>query len=224
MAIQIQGNGGTIAEVDGTTFRALRVTARPLDYGALGYYSVAANTGTYAGLAAAAPLFSMRWGDATRFCVVYQFRWSVTTTVAFTAAQTIDRELIFARAFTVSDTGGTAVTLTGDNQAKRTSMGASLMTDMRVFSSAITAGTRTLDAASLGHVVGWAPASTGTNGGLGMHIDAQDFFGALAGSYEHPVVLAQNEGLIGRVGAVAMGAGGTQKSHIQVAWAEVAAF
>ena len=35
MAIQIQGNGGAIAEVDGTGFRALRTTARPFDHGAL---------------------------------------------------------------------------------------------------------------------------------------------------------------------------------------------
>ena len=37
MPIQIQGNGGTVAEVDGTNFRALRVNNRPVDYGALGW-------------------------------------------------------------------------------------------------------------------------------------------------------------------------------------------
>ena len=38
MAIQIQGNGGSVAEVDGTGFRAMRVSPRPVDAGSLGHY------------------------------------------------------------------------------------------------------------------------------------------------------------------------------------------
>ncbi len=37
MAIQTQGNGGTVMEVGGTTFRAAHVHTKPLEYGALGH-------------------------------------------------------------------------------------------------------------------------------------------------------------------------------------------
>ena len=45
VGIQIQGNGGAIAEVDGTTFRAQRVSPRPVDHGTLGAYAYGGFTG-----------------------------------------------------------------------------------------------------------------------------------------------------------------------------------
>ena len=58
MAIQLQGNGGTVADVDGTNYRALRTTLRPIDYGALGSYRLSLLSGTMAaGLAANAEVW-----------------------------------------------------------------------------------------------------------------------------------------------------------------------
>jgi hypothetical protein len=219
VAIQIQGNGGTVAEVDGTTFRALRVTARPFE--ALGFYAFAGQTGTYAGLGAAAILFSSRWGDATRLAVLTAAKITVLTTVVFTAAQRIDRDLVIVRSFTVADTGQTAVTLTGNNQKKRTSYGTSLVSDMRIAGGgAITAGTGTADAQAVGIGAGWAPASTGTNGGLGEAILNRSL---LEDQGDHPIIFAQNEGYRIRI-PTAMGAGGSQITYPTIEWAEVNAY
>ena len=71
MAIQLQGNSGTVAEVDGTNFRAMRGTLRPIDYGSLGSYRMSLLSGTMAaGLAANSEVVQFRWSDATRLCVV----------------------------------------------------------------------------------------------------------------------------------------------------------
>ena len=57
MAVQFQGNGGTVAEVDGTTFRAIRVSSKPLDYGTLGHYRVASTVALVVTQAANGTLF-----------------------------------------------------------------------------------------------------------------------------------------------------------------------
>ena len=53
MALQLQGNGGTVAEVESAT-RAMRTALRPIDIGSLGSYRKAMTSGTIAaGLAGA---------------------------------------------------------------------------------------------------------------------------------------------------------------------------
>lgn len=196
MAIQVQGNGGTIAEVDGTTFRALRVVSRPLDYGALGHYQIGVPTGAYVALAANAIMFSMRWGDTTRFCVLYKAACSVAATIAATAAAHIRRELIIVRGFTVSDTAQTTINLTGNvntNKA-RTSMGTSLMTDMRVMGgSGITAGTGTADTNAFAAVAGAMGTGALTTTPNFTLIPYTELLKDDGGS-SHPIVLATNEG------------------------------
>lgn len=223
MAIQIQGNSGVIAEVDGTTFRAMRVVARPLDYGALGHYQVGVSTAAYVAIAAATIMFSMRWTDATRFAVVYKACVSVGATVAATAAAHIDRALQIVRGFTVSDSGGTAITLTGNNQKMRTSMATSLMGDMRVMGAAVlTAGTGTADAQAIGKV----NAAMGTGAiTTSPSLTVIPYTEILRddGGYSHPVVLAQNEGLRW-MNPVAGPAAASLITAFQMGWAEVTAF
>ena len=70
MAIQIQGNCGDVADVDGTTYRALKITMRPTDYGMLGQYRLSMQSGTMAaGLAAFAQIFQARWTDTPEIAV-----------------------------------------------------------------------------------------------------------------------------------------------------------
>ena len=105
MAIQIQGNGGTVAEVGGTTFRALIVSQKPLEYGALGIYRKSLLSGTMAAaLAAASTIYSWRWGDATRLGVVQKVAVEglAGSATAFTAGFASVR-LFAARTFTASD-------------------------------------------------------------------------------------------------------------------------
>lgn len=217
MAIQIQGNGGTIGEVDGTSFRALRTSKRPMDYGALGSYAATGRTGVMAAaLAANSEIFQLRWTDATRLCVITSVHCSGGGGIAaFTAGAAI-MELMIARSWTVAGSGGTAITLTGSNQKLRSSMGTSLVNDMRVASTAaLTAGTKTLDAQPIGSIV------------KGVTVTAGDTIFPAAHLYEinendgQPIILAANEGIIVRATVPATG---TWTTAIDVTWMEMAAY
>ena len=78
MSILVLGSSGSVAEVDGTTFRALRVCNRPVDYGALGFYAGGFVTGTIgAGFAANAELFQLRTGVVMQtYTAIYQIEAS----------------------------------------------------------------------------------------------------------------------------------------------------
>lgn len=217
MAIQIQGNGGTISEVDGTSFRALRTSRRPMDYGALGSYAVAARTGTMAaGLVANSEIFQLRWTDVTRLCVITSVHCSGGgSIVAFTAGIT-NLELMVARSWTGVGSGGTAITLTTNNQKLRSSMGTSLVNDMRVSSTAaLTAGIKTLDAQPIGSVTSSVTATAGTPLWPAVHLYEA------AENDSHPIILAANEGIIVRATVPATG---TWTASLDVTWMEMAAY
>lgn len=223
-----QGNSGVASEVDGINFRAQRFTQRPMDYdkaggaGVVGHYELELTTGGYGALAAGTTLFSMRWTDATRFCVIRSVRASVQTTSPFTTSQLTSRELVVARSWTVSDTGGGAVVLTGNALKLKTAMPSTLFAtgDIRFHSGAITPGTRTVEANVIGQALGWSQG--GIDPLLGMDINRADLMIADSGDH-HPIVLAANEGIIVQVGTL-MGAGGVQKTTVKVNWAEVLTF
>lgn len=215
MAIQIQGNGGVVAEVDGATFRALRITFRPTDYGSLGTYRLAMQSGLMAaGLAANAEIFQYRWGDATRLCVVEKLMFDGLGSVTAFAAGVINLRAIIARSWTANGTGGTAATLTGNNQKLRTNMATTLTTDARCASTAaLGAGTKTLDAQSIGAAVGGITATAGAGLPPQPFIDVQGI--------GMPAVYAQNEGhaILATVPAT-----GTWTFGITQHWLEVTAY
>jgi hypothetical protein len=217
MAIQIQGNGGAIAEVDGTSFRAMRMVKRPMDYGALGSYAVSARTGVMAaGLAANAEIFQLRWTDATRLCVITSVHCSGGgSIVAFAAGVTV-MEVVAARSWITVGTGGTAITLTTNNQKLRSAMGTSLVNDMRVASTGILGlGTKTLDAQPLGSIVSSVTATAGAPLWQPAHLyEINENDG-------HPIILAANEGIVVRATVPATG---TWTASIDVTWMEMAAY
>lgn len=218
MAIQVQGNGGTIAEVDGTTFRALRVTPRPVEFGSLGVYSKGLVSGTMAaGLAANGLVGAYRWGTTSgNFALITQVRFGGGSIAAF-AAGFCSMALSARRSYTASSSGGTAATLTGNNGKLRTSMGTTLLTDLRIASTAaLTAGTSTGDTdpaavatgsvtATAGDVL-WPPATVLYN---------------CDGADEYPIVCAQDEGvqLLATVPAT-----GTWTFGWDIKWYEVSAY
>ena len=228
MAIQVQGNGGIIAEVDGTTFRALRVTMRPIEYGSLGAYKISMTSGTMAAaLAAASEIFQFRWPDATRFAVVARAAISAGMNVAATAAALIAFKLTAARAWSVAGSGGTRATLTGNNQKLRTSMGASLLNDVGIATTgALTAGTKTLDAQDLGAVsigIGTGAITTAPNLPVCPLTELLNY-GDMA---SHPLILAGTsggEGFVIRTGVNAFPAAMTWSFSVNVSGAEVAAY
>jgi hypothetical protein len=216
MAVQIQGNGGVVLEVDGATFRALRITNRPTDYGAFGMYRAAVTIPLVVTQAANGTLFSFRWGDASRLCAIQDIRLQCIQTAAATATIFPNFEVVQARGFTVSDSAGTAMTLTGNSFKKRTSMGTTLLTDMRASAVAagLTVGTRTLDAQPV-MVLPTQQTITTPNASL-YTVDLD-----LDSGSAHPLVFAQNEGFIVRGPTVVFGAAGTANLIVDVAWAEL---
>lgn len=219
MAIQTQGNSGVVWEVDGTTFRAGRVTSRPLDYGAFGFYRLSTTVALVVTQAANGTLFSFRWGDATRLCIPQFVRLSLMQTAAATATIFPRYQVFVARAFTVSDSAGTAITLTGNNMKKRTSMGSTLVTDIRksAVAAGLTAGTRTLDAEPILELVTNSTITTPNDTRYETNLD-------FTNSGDHPLVFAQNEGFIVRGPTTVFGAAGTADLVVDVAWAEVSSY
>lgn len=213
MAVQIAGFTATnIAEVEANT-RAMRMTPKPVDYGIYGIYSLAASTGVMAaGLAAGAPIWSFRWGVGTHNAVVKKIIISSGNTATAFAAGVVTFNLFVARSFSASDTGGTSILPSGNQNKLRTSMATTALVDARISSTAsLTAGTRTLDANPIGSVSVSIPAVAGTT-----LLMPSDLFRAQAGDY--PIVLAQNEGL---VITATVPATGTWSASIQCQWEEL---
>lgn len=224
MAIQLQGNGGTVAEVDGASYRALRVANRPLDVGALGHYRISMASGTIAAaLAANGELFQFRWTHASNLCVVHKILISAGANVAATAAALVALEATIARSWSADGTGGTAATLTGNNQKTRTSMGTTLGAARMATTAALGAGTKTLDAHGIGNVVlgiGTGAITTAADLNILPKTDLLE----MDGNEPHPIVLATNEGFVIKNGATAWPAGMTWSLGVTVVWAEVAAY
>jgi hypothetical protein len=208
-------------------------TLAPFQYGRegrqLGHYRINVPSGLVTGgatIIAGAPLFAMRWTPAANpqqgfpVCVIQHLYAWMSVTTAFGSAQQIAAQAFVARAFTANLTGGTALTpftTTAANYQKlRTSMGPSLMTDMRIASTTLLgAGTYTLDANPFAS----SPSCLSTNF-PGPQLVA-DFN---LGRGEHPLVLAPNEGAIVCNGPTAFGATGVVQLNVEVSWAECASF
>lgn len=233
MAVLEGGTSAALADVGAAAASPLHVNTKPTPYGALGHYSVAVSTGTIAaGMGANGEIFHARWTDATKLAVIYEVQMLLfrNITTAF-AAGVYNFSLDIKRAWTVDGSGGTALTLTGDNNQLRTSMGASLFGAVRIATTAaLTAGTSTVDAQSIGATygsVGTTPTvgavyipgpgitGTGGQGGPGVYLFSRD-----PGS-EHPIVLAQNEGIAIRGNVPATG---TWVAAVSMKWAEVTAY
>ena len=211
MAIQVIGNGGAVAEVDGTIWRGLRVSQRPPEYGSGGYYRTAFSALTAAAPAAGANLASLRWTSSSLLMLLHSCYISINVSTASTAGLPQFAGYV-ARAFSAADSAGTAVTLTGSAFKTRTSMATTLMGDMRFAAAGtITAGTRTLD--SQPFVTCQAALALGSNASAFMDNNA---------SFDHPIVLAQNEGIVFQ-NVTALTAGVYQYT-VHLEWGEVPAF
>lgn len=219
MAIQIQGNSGVVADVGGTTFRAMKIQASPIDHGSLGHYRLSTTVGLVVTQAANGTLFSFRWTDATRLCLITYIRLQLMQTAAATATIMPSYEVFIARSFTVADSAGTAVTLTGNNMKKRTSHGTTLVGDIRksALAAGLTVGTRTLDADA---VLQMPTNSTITTPNPTLYSAVLD----MTDGNDHPITLAQNEGIIVRGPTVVFGAAGTANLVVDMAWVEVSSY
>lgn len=215
MAVQIQGFSNVVQEVESAS-RAGRVVLRPVDYGSLGIYSLSLQSGVMAaGLAADASVFQFRWTHATNLALIKQIRVLGGGIAAFAAGHG-KFDCMIARAFTASGSGGTAATLTGNNNKLRTSMATMGVADIRISSTAaLTAGTWTLDAQPV------AQQSFGVTATAGATLGHANALINTETDSEYPIVLAQNEGINIRATVPATG---TWAFGVTIRWAELAAF
>jgi hypothetical protein len=165
MAIQTQGFGGVVDEVESAT-KARRTTGYPMDPGAAGAFSLSQDNGTTAmaaGLAAGSEIFQMRY-TGTGVVILRSVRFSMGSVAAFVAGRLLV-ELLFARSWTVDGSGGLSATLTSPGGKKRTSFGAGIFGGAGAIRTAqtatLTAGTKTLDPHPLGSVATGAPTTVG---------------------------------------------------------------
>jgi hypothetical protein len=237
MAVQVKGAvSGVGADVD-TNTRALKIREHPMDV--LGSYQIEAISGSMAaGLAAASPIFSCRWGDATKLMLLRRVALDARILgTAFAAGPTLF-DFIMARSFTVADSAGTSILPVTNSQKRRTSFGTTLISDLRISSTAtLTAGTRTLDGSAMmnlrGHVTATAVAAPLVSAGQGAGTAA--IVGANVSTYtaipmdlispnfggEWPIILAQNEGFIIRATVPATG---VWDFSVTMEWSEVTAY
>lgn len=215
MAIQTQGTTGNVMEVD-TAFKAARISIRPVEV--LGWNSLGASTGGLSAVAAAASIFSFRNISANPI-IMRRVGLTNITSPGFTAAQFLDFGLLVARNWTASDTGGTAIALTGNNAKHRTSLVTPTSIDCRIATTTgLTAGTRTLDANPMSQVGTLAAAATA---GVNLPGGLSNLLSHDAGDY--PLVLAQNEGFIIQ-NITLMGAGGGGKIYVNMEFAEAVSY
>lgn len=217
MAIQIQGNGGTVAEVD-TTARAQRSVLRPIDVGALGSYSVAAVSGVMAaGIAGASPILNLRWAPATvtsSLALIRRIKFTAWNLGTGFVAGVFTFNAFIARSFSADDTGGGLVTLTTNNAKLRTSHATTQMTIRASATATLTAGTRTKDANPF-RVLSGVVANAAF---AAMLPEQTEVFRQQPGEY--PITLATGEGIVIEATVPATG---TWSWACSVDWDEVAA-
>jgi hypothetical protein len=195
---------------------------------AYGHYAIAVTSGliTSTGVTANSSLFSAIWApplsqqNVFPQCVITRLTVIGTTITAFGSALELGWGAFIARAVTGKCSGGTAVTLSGDNNQVRTIMGTSLFTstnsDMRIASTAglTTSGvTRTLDANPF--AVSGSYLSTSNPTALAYKASLADG--------EHPITLNSGEG-IDIQNLIAFTATGTVRLAVAMSWVEVGSF
>ena len=159
-------------------------------------------------------VFQMRWTDARNLCHPKQITVWAGGITAFTAGA-LFFELFVARGWTSDGSGGTAATLTGDNNKLRTAHNTTGMGAIRVASTAaLTAGTKTLDSQGLISVGGSTTATAGTPL-LAPTPLIQPY------AFFYPLLLAKNEGLVIKA---TVPAAGTWTFGVSVAWDELRDF
>lgn len=206
---------GVVMEVD-PTFKASRTSIRPME--CLAWVPVGARSGALTGAVANSAVFSFRNLSANPI-IIRRVGVGLIATTGFTAAQELAWGLKVARAFTVSDSAGTPVALTGNNCKARTSLGTLTSVDCRIAAAAaLTAGTKTLDTNDIGVTGTYAPATTA---GVLLTPSDRNLLSHDAG--DHPLVLATNEGF-NIMNLVAMGAGGVGTLYVNMEVAEAASY
>jgi hypothetical protein len=217
MALIQSGVDSTLLTVD-PTMKAAHVVIKPDELTGAYQLSMASGalTTVAASTASAGTVFSFRYAPGgSTVCVVKRVSVGFVTTTAFGAAQQMGYGLFAARSFSGADSGGTAATLSGNNQKYRTSLATTSVSNINMATTgALTAGTRTLDSQALGSAYFWVPAA-------GTSLVQTDLLSYDPNDY--PFVLANQEGFVIQ-NLVLMGATGVGTLVVNVEWFEATSY
>jgi hypothetical protein len=185
---------------------------------AQGIYSIGVATGAIVATGGAnAVIFTCRWTDTSRWCVIERLRVNAVVTGTITTAVPYDLGAYFVSAYTVAPTTSAASpTLTGRNQNRRTGGTATALEiyTLTTVAAGITGQTMTADSQPLALISGATGTVIGTQffGGMATLLDSND---------DHPpIILAANEGLSIQA-PLAGPATGTFRVAINMDWHEI---
>jgi hypothetical protein len=210
-------DGATQAGVDSQTF-SLRVTGRPMMVGTRGAYSISCTSGTIAaGLAANSEIFQFRWASATLWSMLRSVRLEAGNAGTAFLAGTATFSMRLARAWTGAGTGGTRMTLAGNDQKKKTAFGTTAVVsaaDIGIASTGgLSAGVKTFDNNDFAGLMTGVQATAGitllTPGTYLWERNTND---------EWPVIFVQNEGFVIRATVPSTGTWGF---NVDMEWNEI---
>lgn len=212
MAIQLQGNSGTVGEVDSSR-RPVRVALEPNGGSeVVGHYVVGGYTGIIATPAAGAEFFQLRNSHASNLVVIEKIMCAMVNAAAVTAAQEFGWDVGLFNTWSGQGTGGSAVTPT----KRRQSMSASSLPagDVRnATTSALGGGTKSF-ISTIGGGPGPQTNAIGASGNP-MFLPEDDL--------RYPIaILANNEGIALR--NVVAYATGSMRAHLRIMWREVTSY
>lgn len=213
----------------GMVWTPAHVASGPLSIGSGGAYRISMTSGTIAAsLGANSELFQFRYVTAaSRVCLVHGVTVSASMIATPTASTTpVNMQLVgkIARAWTADGSGGTAATLTGNNQKLRTSHATSEVVSARMATTAaLGAGTKTFDSQNFGGVTGGIYFDLAAGDADNSLIRQTNLLGEFAGGLGFPLVLANQEGF-SILSGVVLPATMTWNLVANVLWSEVDAF
>jgi hypothetical protein len=219
MALQIQGNAGTVAEVGGTTFRALNSQIKPIEYGALGHYRTSVRINSTAAQAANSRIFEIRNAGAN-LIIPTRLILRALQTVAGTAQEN-SLDAYKCTGFTAVDTTNT---VTPVSSVKRTTAmaaypGGAAVRHLTLAGAAagMTGGTLTKDTQFFATLPYNVAAAINTSTVWGPLDCLDDVNGT------HPFVLLANEGIIIENRVLNVTTYGITW-YVDFSWAEVASY
>lgn len=214
MAIQVQGNGGVVAEVEDSTTRAIRAALKPYGYSTLGHYRASFNVLSVAAQTAASRIAVLRNAGSNLF-VVTRCKLRAVQVAAGTAQENA-LDAYKLTGFTVLDTTNT-VTVTPEVM-RTTGMSSPTNAQIRVSNAAagMTGGTSTT-----GQMIGSLPYNIAAAINTTTIWGPEELTGTQAG--EHPLILQANEGLLLANRTLNVTSYGI-RWYVDLAFAEVASF
>jgi hypothetical protein len=176
---------------------------------------IAEKSGLCTGIAAGGSVFQFRNAHATHAVRITRIEVAHLVTTGYTAAQEVGYHVMVGRSWSAAPSGGTALTLSGDNGKLRTADATTILTagDVRIATTgALTDGTVTLDAHLLASDATWALAAT-AGGAIGWNPIIFEY------SECGGLILGTNEGFVIK-NTIAQGAAGVGRWYVNVAWDE----